>query len=56
MFFPIYIYISMIKFNYKLSTIRNEQQPLAGAAQWTECQPANQRVTGLIPSQGTYLG
>ena len=29
---------------------------LAGVAQWTECQPANQRVAGLIPSQGTCLG
>ena len=24
---------------------------LAGVAQWIECQPANQRVAGLIPSQ-----
>ena len=29
---------------------------LAGIAQWTECGPANQRVAGLIPSQGTCLG
>ena len=29
---------------------------LAGVAQWIECQPVNQRVTGLIPSQGTCLG
>ena len=29
---------------------------LAGVAQWTECQPANQRVASSIPSQGTYLG
>ena len=29
---------------------------LAGVAQWIECQPANQEVTGLIPSQGTCLG
>ena len=28
---------------------------LAGAAQWIECQPENQRVAGLIPSQGTCL-
>ena len=26
---------------------------LAGIAQWIECQPANQRVAGSIPSQGT---
>ena len=24
--------------------------------QWIECQPVNQRVTGSIPNQGTYLG
>ena len=29
---------------------------LAGVAQWIECQPANQRVAGSIPSQGTCLG
>ena len=29
---------------------------LAGVAQWIECQPANQRVAGLIPSQSTCLG
>ena len=26
---------------------------LAGVAQWIECRPANQRVSGLIPNQGT---
>ena len=29
---------------------------LAGVAQRIECKPANQRVAGLIPSQGTCLG
>ena len=28
---------------------------LAGAAQWIECQPLNQRITSSIPSQGTCL-
>ena len=28
---------------------------LAGVAQWIECRPVNQRVAGLIPSQGTCL-
>ena len=28
---------------------------LAGVAQWIECQPANQKVADLIPSQGTCL-
>ena len=32
--------------------------PLDGAAQWSECQAASQRVAGqgTIPSQGTYVG
>ena len=35
---------------------KNEERALAGVAQWIECWPANQSVTGLIPSQGTCLG
>ena len=27
-----------------------------GVAQWTECRPANQRVTGWIPSLGNMPG
>ena len=34
----------------------NKKEALAGVAQWTEHGPVNQRVTGLIPSQGTCLG
>ena len=29
---------------------------LAGMAQWTECRPANQKVTSSIPTHGTCLG
>ena len=29
---------------------------LAGVAQWIEHRPANERVAGSIPSQGTGLG
>ena len=29
---------------------------LAGVAQWIEFRPANQGVTGSIPSHGTCLG
>ena len=29
---------------------------LAGVAQWIVCLPANQRVVGSIPGQGTCLG
>ena len=31
--------------------IINPTFALAGEAQWIECQPANQRVAGSIPSQ-----
>ena len=33
-----------------------EHEVLAGVARCTECQPVNQKVTNLIPSQGTCLG
>ena len=29
---------------------------LAGVTQWIECQPVNQRVSGLIPSPGHVPG
>ena len=28
---------------------------LAGVTQWIECWPVKQRVTGLIPGQGTCI-
>ena len=42
----------------ELKTGNDQNVPiaLAGVAQWTECWPLNQRVTGLIPSQGIGLG
>ena len=33
-----------------------EKSALAGVAQWTECQPANQSVTSWIPSLGHMSG
>ena len=36
--------------------LRKSWTALAGIAQWIECRPVNQRVAGLIPSQGTCLG
>ena len=39
---------------YKINT-QKSIAALAGVAQWTECLPANQRVAGLIPSQGTCM-
>ena len=41
---------------YMNFTSIKKKKSLAGVAQWTECRPANQKVTGLIPSQGTCLG
>ena len=46
--------------NYRKSKIKKkvlkEGISLAGAAQGNEHWPANRKVTGLIPRQGTYLG
>ena len=36
--------------------IKNYVLALAGVAQWIEHQPVDQRVSSLIPSQGTCLG
>ena len=52
--------IKNIKENLIISQVKcllkEVRQALAGVAQWTECQPANQRVASSIPSQGTCLG
>ena len=42
--------------SHKVKEHKNLNIALADVAQWTECQPVNQRVTGLIPSEGTSLG
>ena len=34
----------------------NNSSVLAGVAQWIKCWPANQKVIGSIPGQGTCLG
>ena len=39
-----------------ITYLKSTRQALTGVAQWIEHQPVNQRVTGLIPSQGTCLG
>ena len=38
------------------ASVKSPCSALAGVAQWIECGPANRRVAGLIPSQGTRLG
>ena len=35
---------------------KKRNKALAGVAQWFECQPADQKVAGSIPNQGTCLG
>ena len=37
-------------------SIKKSFGALAGVAQWIECQPVNQSITGSIPSQSTCLG
>ena len=53
-------YSSSLKFTPQgaknTDNIKITKSTLAGVAQWIERQPANQRVTGSIPSQGTCLG
>ena len=44
----IWIYVSFIK--------KKEKQAVAGVGYWVECQPVNQKITSLIPGQGTCLG
>ena len=39
-----------------MSAYKKLNSALAGVTQWTEHGPVNQRVSSLIPSQGTCLG
>ena len=48
--------ISYVRYTEVLLFISNIFIALTGVAQWTECRPSNQSVTGLIPNQGTCLG
>ena len=46
-----------INFTYFILLFKNvATRPHAGVVRWIECWPENQRVMGLIPSQGTSLG
>ena len=49
-------HLSPVRVLCLLTTLKWNPFALAGVAQWIECQPANQEVDGLIPSQGTCLG
>lgn len=39
-----------------ISSVKKKNMSLAGAVQWTERQPAHQKITSSIPSQDTSLG
>ena len=41
---------------WSLPQPQEERKALDGVAQWIEHRPANERVAGLTPSQGTCLG
>ena len=43
-------------FRLLVSGMKKVKMALAGVAQWIERWPVNQRVAGLIPSQGISLG
>ena len=45
-----------LQVTYRKPVIHNKFYALSGVAQWIEHQPVNQRVAGLIPSQGMCLG
>ena len=45
-----------VRINVCMELITIKHLTLADVAQKIECQPANQKVAGLIPSQGTGLG
>ena len=51
-----YLSIVTLNVNELNVPIKRNRVALAGVAQWIECWPENQRVAGLIPSQGTCLG
>ena len=44
-------FVSKVLGKQGLCSDKEYQGALAGVAQWTECQPVNQRVTGSILSQ-----
>ena len=39
-----------------ICNVKKVKRAVAGVAQWIECGPANQSITGSIPSQDTRLG
>ena len=50
----VYVYIFISKEH--CVNIKSHKLALSGVAQWIECQPENQRVSGSVPNEGTCLG
>ena len=47
--------MTVINPTFSANTFHVKGLSLAGVVQWIERGPSNQRVTSLIPSQGTFL-
>ena len=54
--FHICLYMLGIALNIMEIGIETDWPALVGVAQWIECWPVNQKVTGSIPHEGTCLG
>ena len=54
--FQIFVFLHNLEVPTQISRLIKSSLTLAGMAPWIECWPMNQRVAGLIPSQGTCLG
>ena len=50
------LHISDLRAPQLCEPVPYSKSALAAVAQWIECRPTNQRVTSLIPTQGTCLG
>ena len=48
-------YLTSMVLSFLIHQMRDSGPSLAAVAQWIECQPVNQKITGLIASQGTCL-
>ena len=50
------VFVNLQSYYYNYNESKILITALAGVVQWIDCWPANQKVAGLIPSQGTCLG
>ena len=45
-----------VMFVLDVGKVKKKREALPGVVQWIGCRPMDQKVIGLIPSQGTCLG